>query len=66
MIKQHFVRGFERGARRDHTPNIGLKRGVCQVIFEAEDSTIVLLFFTCSFSQGEMNSFHPDPVDPPS
>jgi hypothetical protein len=39
MIKQHFVRGFERGARRDHTPKIGLKRGVCQVIFETEDST---------------------------
>ena len=38
MIKQHFVRGFERGARRDHTPKIGLKRGVCQVIFETEDS----------------------------
>jgi hypothetical protein len=38
MIKQHFVRGFERGARRDHTPNIGLKRGVCQVTFETEDS----------------------------
>ena len=38
MIKQHFVRGFERGARRDRTPNIGLKRGVCQVTFEMEDS----------------------------
>jgi hypothetical protein len=38
MVNKHFVRGFERGARRDHTPNIGLKRGVCQVTFEAEDS----------------------------
>ena len=44
MIKQHFVRGFERGARRDHTPNIGLKRGVCQVTFETEDSMYFSLY----------------------
>ena len=33
MIKQHFVRAFERGARRDHTPNIGLKTDTCEVSY---------------------------------
>jgi hypothetical protein len=39
MIRQHIVRAFERWAGRDHTPNIGLQRGVCQVTFVTEDST---------------------------
>ena len=39
MIKHHFVRAFERGARRDHTPNIGLKTDTCEVTFDMEDST---------------------------
>jgi hypothetical protein len=39
MIKQHFVRAFERGARRGHRTNIGLKADTCEVIFDMEDST---------------------------
>ena len=38
MIRQHFVRAFERGAGRDHRPNIELKRDVCEVTFDMEDS----------------------------
>jgi len=41
MIRQHFVRAFERGAGRDHRPNIELKRDVCEVTFDMEDSTIL-------------------------
>lgn len=42
MIKQHFVRAFERGARRGHRTNIGLKADTCEVIFDMEDSTFKL------------------------
>ncbi len=38
MIKQHFVRAFERGAAHDHTTNIGLKWGSSQVFHVMEDS----------------------------
>ena len=38
MIKQHFVRAFERGARRGHRTNTGLKTDACEVIFDTEDS----------------------------
>jgi len=38
MIRQHLVRAFERGAWRDHTPNIGLQRCICEVTSEPEDS----------------------------
>ena len=37
------MRAFERGARRDHMPNIGLKTDTCEVIFDMEDSMIVNL-----------------------
>ena len=43
MIKQDFVRAFERGARRDHRTNIGPKTDTCEVIFDTEDSTILSL-----------------------
>jgi len=43
MIRQHFVRAFERGAWHDHRPNIGLKRGSSQVFHEREDSTKLVL-----------------------
>ena len=41
MIRQHFVRAFERGAWHDHRPNIWLKRGSSQVFHGREDSTIL-------------------------
>ena len=41
MIKQHFVRAFERGARRNHIPNIELQRYICEVFHVMEDSTLV-------------------------
>ena len=40
MIRQHSVRAFERGAGRDHRPNIELKRDVCEVTFDMEDSNL--------------------------
>ena len=42
MIKQHVVRPFERRARRNHTPNIGLKTDTCEVTFDMEDSSKIL------------------------
>ena len=39
MIKQDFVRAFERGARRNHIPNIGLKTDTRYLTFDMEDST---------------------------
>ncbi len=41
MIRQHLVRAFERGAGRDHRPNIELERDVCEVTFAMEDSTFL-------------------------
>ena len=43
MIKKHLMRAFERGAWRDHRPNIGLKRGSSQVFHSREDSIYCLL-----------------------
>jgi hypothetical protein len=40
MIKQHLVRAFERGAGRDHRPNIGLQRYICEVFHGMEDSNM--------------------------
>jgi hypothetical protein len=44
MIRHDFVKAFERGARRDHMPNIGLKTDACEVIFDMEDSTYVYVY----------------------
>ena len=46
MIKQHFVRAFERGAGRDHRPNIGLQRYICEVFHGMDDSRILVSSFS--------------------
>ena len=38
MIRWQLVRAFERGARRGHRTNTGLKTDACEVIFDTEDS----------------------------
>ena len=49
MIRCHFVRAFERGARRNHIPNIELQRYICEVFRGMEDSTIFLLESDCFY-----------------
>ena len=38
MIRWQLVRAFERGARRNHIPNIELQRYICEVFHVMEDS----------------------------
>ena len=38
MIRWQLVRAFERGARRNHIPNIELQRYICEVFHGMEDS----------------------------
>ena len=59
MIRQDFVRAFERGARRHHMPNIGLKTDTCEVIFDMEDRILANLFLSlnaCTRSRPTTNS----------
>ena len=41
MIRWQLVRAFERGARRNHIPNIELQRYICEVFHVMEDSIYI-------------------------